>query len=639
MCGICGKLSFSPPTPINEGLLHQMSESIRHRGPDDSGYYLNRNIGLGMRRLSIIGLKTGHQPISNENESAWVVSNGEIYNFVDLRHTLEAKNHRFRTNTDTEVIVHLYEDFGEDCVQKLRGMFAFALWDEIEQKLFLARDRIGQKPLYYAIVDGSLIFGSEIKAILQDPKINRCIDRKALDEYLTYGFIPSPKTIFKGINKLPPAHYLTCKDGKIKIKRYWDVKYNSEENMGEAFYTQRLTEILHESVKLRLVSDVPLGAFLSGGVDSSLIVAMMSSMSEQPIKTFAIGYKEHSFNELRYARIVAERFGTDHQEFEVECEVESLLPKLVWHLDEPFADSSIIPTYYVSKMARQHVTVALSGEAGDEVFGGYRRYKARRMAWYYNSLPRWVREKIVANLVEYLPESAAYYGTSIVKKLKRFVDYAAVVSQDPRTSWQPLFTNEAKAMLYNHNSKINIRDYNSKFLYDYFNAFENYSGPNRTAQDEVTQMLWVDLMTTLPEQMLNRVDRMSMAVSLEARAPLLDHKLIEFMATVPTDLKLRGLTSKYILKKSVEHLLPKEILHRSKQGFAMPMASWIKNELRSYIGDYLLSETSRSRDYFDQAYIEQIISDHQKGKYDYNRQIWALLNFEVWHRTFLNGKI
>jgi len=639
MCGICGKLNFTASIPIDEELMHQMTEVIRHRGPDDVGFYINGNVGLAMRRLCIIDLETGHQPISNEDETVWIVLNGEIYNFVELRNSLVAKGHSFRTNSDTEVIVHLYEEFGEECVQKLRGMFAFALWDVVQQKLFLARDRIGQKPLYYSIVDGSLIFSSEIKAILQDPKIERRINREALDDYLTYGFVPSPKTIFQGIYKLPPAHYLTCKEGRTRIERYWSVTYKSDENKGETFYAQRLEELLYESVKLRLVSDVPLGAFLSGGLDSSLIVAIMSGLSSRPVKTFSIGYKENSWNELQYARLVSERFGTEHKEFEVTCEVESLLPKLVWHLDEPFADSSAIPTYYVSKMTRQYVTVALSGDAGDEVFAGYRRYQGRRMARYFNYLPRWFRDKFISNVLKRLPEPTAYYGTSTIKKAKLFVDYARAVNNNPHTSWLPFFTPEEKTKLYNHNSEINILNYSSKFLHEYFKAFETSSELSRNAQDPVTQMLWVDLMTSLPEDMLTKVDRMSMAASLEVRSPLLDHKLIEFMATVPTRLKLKGLTTKYILKKSVEHLLPKEIIHRKKQGFAAPIASWLKHELRPQVGDYLLSENSQSRNYFDQEYIKRLINDHQNGRSDFSRQIWALLNFEVWHRTFLNGKL
>ena len=631
MCGICGKLSFSPPIPVDGELLHRMCEVMRHRGPDDSGIYLKGCVGLGIRRLSIIDLDTGHQPISNEDESVWIVLNGEIYNFVELRRELEAKGHRFRTNTDTEVIVHLYEDFGEGCVQKLRGMFAFAIWDAREQKLFLARDRIGQKPLYYAIVNGSLIFGSEIKAILQDPEIERRINWEALDDYLTHLFVPSPKTIFQGIHKLPPAHYLTCKDGRIKIERYWRVTYRSDENKGEAFYAQRLAELLQESVKLRLVSDVPLGAFLSGGLDSSLVVAMMSGLSNRPVKTFSIGFKESSYNELRYARLVAEHFGTDHREFEVTCDVVDLLPKLVWHFDEPFADSSAIPTYYVSKMTRQHVTVALSGDAGDEVFAGYRRYQARRMAQYFNLLPKWARRELIGSVVKRLPEPTSYYGASYVKKVKRFVEYAATVDENERTSWAPLFTAKQKDRLYSSQLKGHLSSYreSSQFLNQYFDQAYN--------EDMVAKMMWVDLMTYLPGDILTKVDRMSMAVSLEARAPFLDHKLVEFAAEIPTALKLKGLSTKYILKRSMSELLPKEIIRRSKQGFVVPMASWLKDQLSQCIEDLLLSETSIGRRYFNPRYIEGMVKEHREGRQDYSQHIWALLIFEVWHRMFTGG--
>lgn len=637
MCGICGKINFSSSNRINERLLHRMTEIIQHRGPDDSGLYINNNVGLGIRRLSIIDLDTGHQPISNEDKSIWVVLNGEIYNYLDLRKSMEAKGHQFQTKTDTEVITHLYEEFGLDCIKKLRGMFAFALWDNKEKKLFLARDRIGQKPLYYAIVDGSLVFGSEIKVILQDPKIERRIDKQALDEYLEYGFIPSPKTIYKGIYKLPPAHYLICKNGKIIIKRYWSVEYHPDNNKSEKFYTQRLTELINESVKLRLMSDVPLGSFLSGGLDSSLIVAIMSGMSSHPIKTFSIGYKENSFNELKYARIVSDHFNTDHNELEVNCEVESILPKLVWHLDEPFADSSIIPTYYVSKMAQKHVKVSLSGDAADEIFAGYRRYKARRMINYFNYIPKWIQEKILYNLSKHLPESVAYTGTSNIKKFKRFLETASIVNKDPWFSSAPIFNQDQKNKLYKSNFDDNVQFDSPGFFDANYQPTSSFANLMPKDKDQITHMLMRDLVTSLPEQMLNRVDRMSMAVSLEARAPLLDHKIIEFMAKVPTSLKLKGFTSKYILKKSVEHLLPKNIVYRNKQGFAMPMASWLKHELKSYVGDYLLSETSQSHNYFNKKYIEEIINKHNNGYHDYNRQIWALLSFEIWHRTILEG--
>ena len=637
MCGIAGKLNFSRSIQIDQELLSRMCEVIRHRGPDDVGYYINKNVGLGMRRLSIIDLEKGHQPISNEDNSVWVVFNGEIYNFLELRKELVAKNHIFRTKTDTEVIVHLYEDYGEECVKKLRGMFAFALWDQKEQKLFIARDRIGQKPLYYSTLNNSLIFGSELKTILQDPKIEKRINREALDDYLTCGFVPSPKTIFEGINKLPPAHYLTCKNGQVKSTRYWSVKYNSNEKKEEIFYTEQLEELIREAVRLRLVSDVPLGAFLSGGLDSSLIVALMSDIWNNPVKTFAIGYKENSYNELQYARIVADHFGTNHHELEVECEVENILPKLVRHFDEPFADAAAIPNYYVSRMAKKDVTVSLSGDAADELFGGYRRYQSRKITSYFNHIPRWARVNLIEKLVKLFPESDAYYGKSTIKKLKRFIEYSRLIDNDPSNSWLPFFSEEEKDNLYNRSSKSDLKSYKSEYIKDYFSASKFHTNSDKKIQDPISQMMWVDLMTSLPEDMLTRVDRMSMANSLEVRSPLLDHKIVEFMATVPTGLKLKGLTSKYILKKTVEHLLPKQILHRSKQGFVVPIASWLKNDLKPYVGDLLLSETSRSSDYFNQAYIKQLVNDHQNGRRDNKNKIWALLVFEVWYRTFMDG--
>ena len=628
MCGICGKVALKRiAEPVLQELMIKMADSMRHRGPDDRGVYVQGPVGLGMRRLSIIDLDTGHQPISNEDGSLWIVFNGEIYNHLDLRAELEKKGHRFKTRSDTEAIVHLYEEMGERCVERLRGMFALALWDARQQRLFLARDRIGQKPLYYSFTNGILRFGSEIKALLVDPEQDTDLDLVALDQYFTHGFVPYPYTIFRTIRKLPPAHYALLQDRHLEIARYWQVTYDGSDSRSEEQYLACLRELLAEAVRIRLMSDVPLGAFLSGGIDSSLVVALMSQASDAPVETFSIGFEEQSYNELAHARRVAQHLGTNHHEFIVRSDLEDVLPRLSWHFDEPFADSSAIPTYYVSKMGRQHVTVALTGDAGDEVFAGYRRYQARRLAEQFNRLPFTVRRRMIERVVRRLPEPSTYYGSSWIKKLKRFVEYCAVVEDQPHTSRTPFFTPLAKADLYASDLQAaldgRIQD---NYVADYF---DQVSG-----EDIVSQMMWVDLMTYLPDDILTKVDRMSMAVSLEVRTPLLDHKLIEFMANVPVDWKLRGLTTKYLFKKIAAELLPTEIVRRPKQGFMVPLAAWFRDELHDFVRDVLLSSQCCQL-YYQSAAVERLLTEHQAGQADHSGRLWALLQFALWHETFL----
>ena len=435
MCGIVGKVYADRQQQVDERLLRSMCQAIVHRGPDDEGIYLDGHIGLGMRRLKIIDLAGGHQPMSNEDGSLWIVFNGEIYNYRDLRQDLEKRGHVFKTVSDTETILHLYEERGSNCLGDLRGMFAFALWDARDETLFLARDRLGKKPLYYAERNGRLTFASELGALVHDPEIDREVDPHAIDEYLTYLFIPHPRTIYKGVRKLPPASFAVYRKGELKIERYWKVRYDRIENRSLEENAEALDELLREAVELRMLADVPVGAFLSGGLDSSLVVAMMQQASSRPVKTFSIGFEESSFNELEYARQVAEILGTEHEEYVVRYDVQDLLPKLVEHFGEPFADSSAIPTYHLSRVTRDQVTVALSGDGGDEVFGGYRRYQARMMADTYNRWPVWLGRGAIDGVARQLREPAAYYGKSWRKKLKRFVEYAGMVRQAPETSW------------------------------------------------------------------------------------------------------------------------------------------------------------------------------------------------------------
>ena len=621
MCGICGKIAGKGL--VEQALVQRMCEVMRHRGPDDQGIYLDKNVGIGMRRLSIIDLDTGRQPIFNEDHSVLIVSNGEIYNYKELREGLESRGHRFATRTDVEVVLHLYEDEGEKCLAQLRGMFASAIWDSRRKKLFLARDRIGKKPLYYREGNGSLIFASEIKAILQDPEVSREIDFEAVDDYFTHGFVPSPRTIFQEIRKLPPAHYAVYENSNLRLKRYWSVTYAEPSTVrATKEYVERLRELLFESVRLRLMSDVPLGAFLSGGVDSSIVVGIMSQLMDRPVETFSIGFEDRSYNELRYARIAASSFKTSSHEFEVRYEhIPDILPRLVHHFDEPFADSSAIPTYYISEIARRYVTVALSGDAGDEIFAGYRRYLARRLASYYNRLPRSLRKSLVERTVKRLPEPATYYGHSLRKKVRLFVDYASQVEEEPHISWTPFFSPIEKEKLYSSELKSHLGERRS-----YLEEFFEQAG----SEDEVSQMMWVDLMTYLPDDILTKVDRMSMAVSLEARNPLLDHRLVEFMASVPVSLKLKGFSSKYLLKRAVEDLLPTEIMQRKKQGFVVPLASWFRKELKEFTYQALLRDAGT--DYLNKEYIKTIVNEHGSGRSDHSQQIFALLSFHLWNR-------
>lgn len=631
MCGICGIYNFDGK-PVNAVLLDGMNNTMTHRGPDGSGTFIRSNIGLGHRRLSIIDLESGSQPMSNEDGSIQVVFNGEIYNFGELRTSLEQKGHRFLTHSDTESIIHGYEEWGDAFVDRLRGMFAIALWDARHHKLMLVRDRLGKKPLYYCLEHNRLLFASELKAILADRSVPREINPAALDAYLSFGYVPSPLSIYKSIRKLPPAHLAVCTREGFSTREYWrlamdrEIQYSNEEDiMGQ------LRSILDDAVKIRMISDVPLGAFLSGGIDSSLVVASMAAlMHTDPIKTTAIGFADGRYNELEFSRIMANHCRTDHTEYIVNPDALSVIDKIVWHLDEPFADSSAIPTFYVSQLARQKVTVALSGDGGDEVFAGYiKRYSMNRFEDGFRAkLPKSLRT-LAGRLAPIYPR------TRLLPRPFRLKSFLQNISQSLEEAYARdmsfYFLPEMKRLLYCPEFQASLGDS------DPFSFLRRHFAINHNP-DVTTRVQYVDIKTYLPEDILVKVDRMSMAHSLEVRAPLLDHKLIEFAGTLSSSLKLRGNESKYILKKSVESRLPKDILLRKKQGFSVPLANWLRNDLKNYSEQTLLSRNAVTQEYFNPSYVRQLWELHQNGVQDNAHQLWSLIMFELWHQQYASAR-
>jgi len=629
MCGICGKISLNNE-PIDKVLLKNMISCLSHRGPDDEGIYIKGAIGLGHRRLSIIDLSPlAYQPMSNEDGTIWIVYNGEIYNFIDLREDLIKKGHVFRSKSDTEAIIHSYEEYGIECLKYLRGMFAFALWDEKDRSLFIARDRVGKKPLYYLHSQNAFVFASEIKSILQDESFLRKPDHTAIHHYLTYQYVPSPWTAFEGIKKLPPAHYLVLRNGQVEIKRYWKLSYLPKHRMKEEDLGDEIIERLRESVRIRLISDVPLGAFLSGGIDSSAIVALMSGIMDEPVKTFSIGFKETAYNELHYARMVAERFRTNHVEFVVEPKAIDIIDKLIWHYNEPFADPSAIPTYYVSKLAREHVTVVLNGDGGDENFAGYGRYAANEFSrMMHRFFPPSVA-KAVLPLVMILPHGKD--PTNFFWRLKRFLQEYVKTPELRNGHWLCHFTTEMKNDLYEGDFLKQFSHVDSfDLLLDKYKEAEADSFLDKT--------LYADVMMYLPDDLLVKVDVASMANSLEARSPFLDHEFMEFAAKIPSELKLKGRTTKYVLKESLKGILPDEVLYREKMGFGVPIDHWFRNELKDMAYDIILGERARSRGYFKTSALKKILDEHSSYKWNWHYHIWNLLMLELWHRMFIDGK-
>jgi asparagine synthase (glutamine-hydrolysing) len=624
MCGIAGFISKENNRQEERtALLDAMCKIITHRGPDEQGMTVQGRAALGMRRLSIIDLSGGQQPIFNEDDSMFIVFNGEIYNFQEVREDLVKRGYKFKTKSDTEVILHAYEAFGEKCVDYLRGMFAFAIWNKRDESLFIARDRVGKKPLFFSLTNqGDFVFGSELKSLLLNENISREIDISALDSYLTFGYVPEDFCIFKNVHKLLPGHTLTYKDGKIETKSYWDFEYVEPiEVKSENEYIEELQQLITEAVKIRLISEVPLGAFLSGGVDSSSIVGIMSKLSEKPVKTFSIGFNEDTFNELKYARIAAKHFNTEHHEFTVTPDLVEIVDDLVWHFDEPFADSSALPTFMVSKMARAFVTVVLSGDGGDELFAGYTRYVTDKKRSGFSNLPKFLR-KGVQGVAEKLPHEAKgkyYLYNSSLDAVERYIDSVSHFNQIKRKS---LYAKDFQSQL---NGNFGIGE----------ESFQRIAGKVSTS-NPTDNLLYLDSKTYLPSDILVKVDRMSMATSLEARVPLLDHKLIEFVEKIPTKLKLKGLETKYIFKKAMEGIVPNEILYREKQGFGVPINEWINSQLKEKIHEALSENKTLTRGYFDVKYIKMLLEEHQTGRRDHSHSLWILYILELWHRRFVD---
>ncbi len=604
-----------------------MNDAIRHRGPDDDGFYVNGSAGLAMRRLAIIDLKSGAQPIHNQDRSSWIVFNGEIYNYLELREKLEKLGHTFYTNSDTEAIVHAYDQYGTDCPKHLRGMFAFAIWNERTQELFLARDRVGKKPLLYAHVNGNLIFGSEFSALLLHPDISRDIQPEALDYYLSFMCIPAPLTAYRAIRKLEPGHWLRWRKGQIELQRYWQPDFTKKLDISEEEAGERTVEILRDAVRVRLMSEVPLGAFLSGGIDSSAVVALMSQESSEPVKTFSIGFDEQDFSEIHHARRIAQHVGADHHEFIVRPDALEVLPTLVEHYGEPYADSSAVPTYYVAKETRKHVTVALNGDGGDESFAGYKRYLAMGLSEKYRRVPSFLRESVIKQTVNRIPTSPL--KGSRVKSAKRLLDAVSLPRVDRYTRWVSVFNEETKKPLYSDFFREQTRAADATGLLGEWFKRANGIGI-------LDAMLLTDQMTYLPNDLLVKVDIAAMAVSLEARSPFLDHHVIEFAASLPQNLKLRGLTTKYVLKKALRKLLPNENLNRSKMGFGVPVGHWFRGKMQPFLREVVLSEKASRRGLFKQEGVRQLIELHSHGERDYSQQLWTLLMLELWFNRFID---
>ena len=624
MCGICGIFEFDEQREIPRELVHRMTQTIVHRGPDDEGIFVGRGIGLGFRRLSIIDVAGGHQPLSNEDGRVWVMLNGEIYNYLELHDDLIKRGHRFSTHSDTETIVHLYEEYGEECFARLRGMFAIALWDSREHKLLLARDRVGKKPLYYAADAKRILFGSELKCLLATDSLPRDIDTQALSDYFSLGYVPAPKTIYRAAKKLLPGHYLVASAKGVRIERYWDISFNHVENRSEEEWCEILRHQLCEVTRMRLMSEVPLGAFLSGGVDSSAVVAMMAKIMRRPVTTCSIGFEEQEYDESAFARKVSEQFNTDHHEQIVRPNALDVLNKLVWHYDEPFADSSAIPTYYVSQVARRYVTVALGGDGGDENFAGYRRY-------YFDHMENQMRGFIPA------PIRSAVFGPlgrlyPALAWAPRFLRGKATFQSLARAPLEGYF-NSISIFRPGEKSNLFTKDFRQSLNgYDAIDVLQQYYDRADTP-DLLSRIQYVDMKTYLTDDILAKVDRASMAVSLEVRAPLLDHKLMETVATIPSTLKLSGREGKYIFKKAMAPILKSEILDRRKQGFAVPLDRWFRQDLKDLTYEALFSTDDGI---LDRAFLKNIWDQHQKGTYDRSAHLWSVLMFRKWREAFLS---
>ena len=634
MCGIVGLLNLSSQNRINEfqAIALQMTNRLRHRGPDDWGGWQGDDVFLGMRRLSIIDLEGGHQPIWNENNTCCIIYNGELYNFLDLRPELEAKGHVFRTRSDTEVILHAYEEWGTKCLSRFNGMFAIAIWDNRDKALFLARDRIGEKPLYYYRDHDRFIFASEIKAILTDPTVPRQVNLRGLSNFLAFGHAIAPDTIYQNIFKLLPGHYIVAKGGHIQIAQYWDV--GEEPHMPKSMelkedeFVERIIRLVDDSVRRRLIADVPLGAFLSGGIDSSLIVALMKQHASNLVKTFSLGFKiGGEYNELPDARRVAAYMGTEHHELQVEhLDLVQTLRTLVYHYDEPFGDAASFPTYLLSRFAREHVKVVLAGDGGDELFGGYRRYVVDQLAPLYQRLPSPLINDWIPALVDRLPR---------LRRIKRAVHTLPIADPARRyAEWLVLFTPELQAELLDKKIYAKLIDYNPAWQYPYY-----YAGlKNSNNNDHLNRLMYVDLKTLLVDGYMEKTDKASMACSLEVRLPLLDYRLVELSFNIPSYYKIRGWSTKRIFKQAISRLIPPFILRKAKHGFSVPTDPWFRGDLKSFTFEVLLDERTRRRGYFNASMVERLWREHTEGSKVWDTHLWLLLNFELWHRIYMDGE-
>jgi asparagine synthase (glutamine-hydrolysing) len=623
VCGICGKLNFNRAASVPPSLLKAMADSIHHRGPDDEGYYASGPVGFGFRRLSIIDLNTGHQPISNEDGTVWIVFNGEIYNYQELRRHLQTKGHTFKTQTDTEVIVHLYEEFGESCVEKLRGMFAFAIWDEREKVLFMARDRVGIKPLYYWLTDKSLIFGSEIKAILADAEVKPEILPQMVDRFLTFYYVPGEETLFRNIHKLAPGSYMLVRDGKVQIKQYWDLHFApTEQSIEEA--EQKLLDLLEESVRMHMISDVPVGFLLSGGVDSTAMLGFAVGKTNRPLSSFTLGFSAAGIvDERPYATLAARRYGSEHHEMTISArEFADFLPKYAWHMEEPVCEPTAVALYYVSQLASNFVKVLISGEGGDEAFAGYPNY--RNLLWLERL--KSAAGPLNGALSTVLSLLNGVLGSPQLKKYAPLMTLPLESYYYSRISNPNTFFNSHSGELYSSDfARLVNKEYSVRAAKKYLT--------NGTATGLVNKMLYVDTKTALPDDLLLKADKMTMANSVELRVPLLDHKVLEFAASLPEKFKVRGFTTKYIAKTALRKRVPQEILDRKKVGFPVPYGAWLRTELRDMVHDVLLDRETLARGYFNRSCVENLIKEHSKSEC-FPKEILSLVSLELWHRAF-----
>ncbi|MBN1348681.1 asparagine synthase (glutamine-hydrolyzing) [candidate division KSB1 bacterium] len=622
MCGIYGMFDFHHSHKIERKQVKDVIDVMQHRGPDEDGIYTNAHIALGHKRLSIIDLSTGKQPLFNENQTLCIIFNGEIYNFKEIRRSLEAKGHRFRTNSDTESIIHAYEEYGADCVQHLRGMFAFAVWDATAKRLFLARDRLGKKPLYYYMDTERFIFASEVKSILRTGCVKPEVNSKFVDEFLSLGYIISPNTLFKNIKSLPPACSMMVENGQQFIKKYWFLDQVQVGDLSMPTYQERLARLLEDAVSYRMISDVPVGAFLSGGIDSSIIVGLMSKLSDQPVKTFSVGYKDlDQVNELEYARLVSRHFNTEHYEIILEpMDFYDAIPKMLWHLDEPIADQACIPLWRLSNEARRYVTVILSGEGSDELFAGYPIYILMKGIAGYRKIPEFLRSYFLDPLIPRVlgeRRGEKYVEWSRLPLSKRYLgDMADLSSSLRKKLYSPEFYSFSRK-----NSLLNR-------VKRHYDAVAD--------SDMLSKMQYLDIKTWLVDNLLLKADKMTMAASIELRCPFLDHVFVEFSRRIPSNFKLRWLATKYILKKTYQGFLPKEIINRKKRGFPVPLKYWFKSDLNSVIAEILLDSSTLSRGYFNPQFIQRAIEKQRKNEEDFSKLLWSLLIFEYWHKVFID---